>query len=331
MATIKDIAKMLGVSVSTVSYALNDDPRVSRKTQEKILEAARKMNYQKNGLASDLKRSRTKTIAMIVTDLAGPYYSELAKGIQDVCRSNNYDLISCSTHGGENSTAVKFLTEKRVDGAIVLAHNISEAVILASARGGFPIILLDRQAESPFVVNIEVDNEAGAYLATKHLITLGHRNIAYITGGTETRLHELRFQGFMRALNEHGLSYHNWPNIRNHFTRDGGYKTVKMLIAVGNLPTAMVFANDEMAIGGINAIKESGLRVPEDISVVGFDDIELAQYVQPPLTTIRQPKYERGAMAAHLLLQCMDGQDVQKYYNLPTELVIRQSTAAPIS
>jgi LacI family transcriptional regulator len=329
MATIKDIAKLVGVSVSTVSYALNDDAKVSRATRDKILEAARQLNYQKNGLASDLKRSRTQTIALIVTDLAGPYYAELVKGIQDVSIANGYDLIACSTHGGANSTAVKFLTEKRVDGAIVLAHNISEEIIAGNARKEFPIILLDRQVESPFVVNLEVDNEEGAYMATSHLIALGHRNIAYISGGKESRLHELRFQGFLRALTEHGLHYQNRYNIKSLFTREAGYNTVKMLIALGNLPTAMVFANDEMAIGGLQAFQENGIRVPDDISVVGFDDIELAQYVTPALTTVRQPKYDRGAMAAHLLLQCMDGQDVQKYYNLPTELIVRRSTAAP--
>jgi LacI family transcriptional regulator len=327
MTTIKDIAKKVGVSISTVSYALNDNPKVSRKTREKILQAARELNYQKNGIASDLKRNRMHTIALIVTDLAGPYYAELIRGIQEVTLSKGYDLLACSSFGGETSTAVKFLKEKRVDGAIVLAHNVDEKIIMQSAREQFPIILLDRVVEHDYVVSIEVDNESGSFMAVEHLIEQGHRDISYVGGMSMSKLHELRVQGYKKALQKHGLE----DKIRVHqfgrFDRDNGYSMTKMLIAEGKISTAHMYANDEMAIGGLKAFQEHGIRVPEDVSVIGFDDIELAQYVRPALTTVKQPKYERGALAAHLFFQLLEGHPVEHYYNLPTGLVLRESVA----
>ncbi|EXX86708.1 LacI family transcriptional regulator [Paenibacillus darwinianus] len=325
MATIKDIARMAGVSISTVSYALNNDTKISKKTKEKILDAARQLNYQKNGIASDLKRSSTRTIALIVTDLAGPYYAELVKGIQEVTLSKGYDLLACSSVGGETSTAVKFLTEKRVDGAIVLAHNISEEILIKSARKKFPIILLDRKADSEHIVSIEVDNEAGSYLGAELLITQGHRDIAYISGMTVSELHYMRIHGYERALQKHGLEGRNRLHQFGLFNRENGFSMTKMLIAQGNLPSAVMYANDEMAIGGINAFKEHGIKVPADVSVIGFDDIELAKYVQPALTTIMQPKYERGALAAHLIFEMLEGHSTEPYYKLPTQLVLRDS------
>ena len=144
IATIKDVAKLAGVALSTASYALNGSKKVSQDTVKKVLDAAKQLNYQKNGIASDLKRTKTNTIALILSDLSGPYYSDLIRGVQEVTMANGYDLIACSSIGGAQSTAAKFLKENRVDGAIILAHNISDGVILESAREGFPIVVLDR-------------------------------------------------------------------------------------------------------------------------------------------------------------------------------------------
>ncbi|MBD2871642.1 LacI family DNA-binding transcriptional regulator [Paenibacillus arenilitoris] len=325
MATIKDVARMAGVSISTVSYALNNNEKVSKETKRKILDAARQLNYQKNGIASDLKKTSTRTIALIVTDLSGPHYSELVKGIQEVALSKGYDLLACSSIGEEMSTAVKFLTEKRVDGAIVLAYNIGEDILNQSARKGFPIILLDRTADNDYVVSIEVDNEEGCFMAAEYLIEQGHRDIAYIGGKALDRLDFKRVEGYKNALRKHGLEERGQLHQFGYFNRDNGYSMTKMLIAQGNLPTGVMYANDEMAIGGLKAFKEHGIDVPADVSVIGFDDIELARYVRPALTTIMQPKYERGALAAHLLFQALEGKAVERYYKFPTQLVVRDS------
>lgn len=325
MATIKDVAKLAGVALSTASYALSGDRKVSVKTKAKVVEAARQLNYRKNGIAMDLKRSRTKTIALILTDLSGPYYSELIRSVQEVALANGYDLIACSSMGGRDSTAVKFLREQRVDGAIVLAYNINDEVLIEASAQGFPIIVMDREIASDYLITVLVDGEQGGYRATRHLIDHGHRTIAYISGPTNSHDSHLRYQGYLRAMAEAGLQERTKWRLSGNFVREGGFNATKMLIMQGELPSAIFYGNDEMAVGGMKAFLESGISVPEDISVIGFDDIQLAEYVNPPLTTIRQPKSEAGSLAAHLLFQKLGGAEVKRDYKLKIEMVERNS------
>ncbi|HBU81043.1 MULTISPECIES: LacI family DNA-binding transcriptional regulator [Paenibacillus] len=325
MATIKDVAKLAGVALSTASYALNGDSKVSAKTKAKVLDAARELNYRKNGFAMDLKRSRTNTIALILTDLSGPYYSELIRSVQDVALANGYDLIACSSMGGRDSTAVRFLREKRVDGAIILAHNIHDDILVESAGDRFPIIVMDRQLTSNHLVNVLVDGEQGGYLATRHLIQKGHKTIAYISGPSNSYDNALRYQGYLRAMQEAGLEEKSKWRLSGNFVREGGYSATKMMVMQGELPSAVFYGNDEMAIGGLKAFEESGISVPNDISVIGFDDIQLSEYVHPPLTTVRQPKHEAGSLAGHLLFQMLNGEAVNPSYTLTIDLVERES------
>ncbi|GGH78502.1 LacI family transcriptional regulator [Pullulanibacillus pueri] len=325
MATIKDVAKLAGVAISTVSYALNGSDKISLDTKRKVEEAAKTLNYKKNGFASDLKRTKTNTIALILTDLSGPFYSELIQGVQDVTTSNGYDLIACSSIGGPKSTAVKFLTEKRVDGAIILAHNISDELTLKAANTDFPIVMMDRFIESELVYQVEVDNFHGGYLATEHLLKQGHREIAYISGPSNSQDNHKRYRGYLKALNDYSIPSHPKWNINSDFTRNGGYRATKLLIAQKDLPQAIFYGNDEMAIGGLQAFKEKNIQVPEDISIIGFDDIELAEFTSPALTTIKQPKYEAGSLAAHLIFRVLAGEKVNNHYTLSTELVERES------
>ncbi|MCT8137579.1 LacI family DNA-binding transcriptional regulator [Anaerobacillus sp. CMMVII] len=330
MATIKDVAKLAGVAVSTASIALNGKDKVSEETKQKVLDAAKQLNYQKHGAAMDLKRSSTKTIALILNDLSGPFYSELIKGVQEVTIANGYDLIACSSLGGPESTAVKFLKEKRVDGVIILASNVSDDIIKSSQREKFPIVLLDRYLDGEELLTVQVDNEQGGYLATEHLLNLGHKKVAFISGSNYSYDNKKRFEGYKRALMEHGISYETKWNISGNFTREGGYSATRTLIAQGDLPTAIFYANDEMAIGGLKAFEEKGINVPGDVSVVGFDDIQIAEYVTPGLTTVRQPKYEMGTLAAHILFQSLIEQQMnEKYYKLSTEIIIRKSCGVP--
>lgn len=325
MATIKDVAKLAGVALSTASYALSGDSRVSSKTRSKVLEAARQLNYRKNGFAMDLKRSRTKTIALILTDLSGPYYSELIRSVQEVALTNGYDLIACSSMGGRDSTAVKFLREKRADGAIILAPNIRDEVLIETSGPQFPIVVMDRPLCSEFLVNVLVDGEQGGYTATRYLLENGHRHVAYISGSSDSYDNHLRYQGYLRALADAGLEEQSKWRLSGNFVREGGYNATKMMIMQGSLPTAVFYGNDEMAIGGLKAFEESGISVPDDVSVIGFDDIQLAEYVNPPLTTIRQPKSEAGSLAAHLLFQILGGESVKQSYMLTTEMMERAS------
>jgi LacI family transcriptional regulator len=330
MATIRDVAKRAGVSVSTASLALNGKKNVSSRTREKVLAAARELNYQKNAIASALKRNLTKTVVLILSELSGPYYSELIQGVQESTIEHGYDLIACSAYGGPDSTATRFLLEKRVDGAVVFAHQIDDAMVLEAAKEDFPVVVLDRSVDGPHVISVEVDNFRGALEAVEYLIGLGHTRIGYVSGPASSRDNQERFKGYLEALNRNSLPYREKWTIGGNFTWKGGYRAARMLVGQGDLPDAVFFANDEMALGGLKAFSEQGIRIPEDLSVIGFDEIQLAGYVRPALTTVRQPKYEAGALAARLLFQALKGENPEKRVVLSTELIIRDSTSRRI-
>ena len=258
LSTIKDVAKLAGVAVSTVSYALNGSTKVSEATREKILTAAKNLNYKKNSFASALKKQSTKTIVLILSDLSGPYYSELIKGVQDTALKYGYDLIACSSVGGRESTGIKFLKEHRVDGAIVLSAYIPGNMLLETAREGFPIVVLDRIIHNSHLINVTVNNKQGGYKATEHLISLGHEKIGFMGGPINTIDSRDRFSGYLEALNDNQLPFEDKWLMPGNFTRESGYEGTKTLLESGiELPTAMFYANDEMAIGGIKAFQEA--------------------------------------------------------------------------
>jgi len=328
MATIKDVAKRAGVAISTASYALNGHDKIKGATRERVLQAAKELNYRKNGLAMDLKMSKTNTIALILSDLIGPFYSELIRGVQELVLEKGYDLIVCSSYGDESSTAAKFLRETRVDGVILLAHNIKSDFIRESAREGFPIIVLDRHlTDNPHIVSINVNNHEGAYEATNYLIKKGKSSIAFISGPKNSTDSQDRLAGYRQGLEDRGLTYYSKWTINGKFTQEGGYQATKILINQGEIPEAIFYANDEMAIGGLEALKDNNISVPEEISIIGFDDIQIASYLHPPLTTMRQPKYEVGKLASHVIFQILEGVDVKNYYSLSTEMIYRDSVS----
>lgn len=207
-----------------------------------------------------------------------------------------------------------------------MAHNISDQITIESAQEDFPLIVLDRDISNKYVYHVEVDNEHGGYLATEYLIEKGLRNIAYIGGPQDSNDNKKRLKGYMEALKNHNLTAYSNLNSIGNFTREGGYKATKLLIARGELPEGGIFyGNDEMAIGGLQAFRDHQIKVPEEISVIGFDDIQLSEYVSPPLTTIKQPKYEAGALAVDLIFQLIEGKQINQKYTLSTELVVRES------
>lgn len=327
LVTIKDVAKKANVAVSTASYALNGVKKVSPKTKEKVFQAARELNYRKNGFASSLKSTSTKTIALILSDLSGPFYSELIRGVQDVATDHKYDLIACSSIGGEKSTAAKFLLEHRVDGCIILASNITDEMIERAADESFPVILLDREPGIASAVNVKVDNKQGSYKATEHLIKNGHTEIAFISGPSDSYDNIQRFAGYKEALDHYHISLKDSWVISGNFTREGGESAANILAAQDQKPTAVFFANDEMALGGMEAFKRRKINVPGDISIIGFDDILEAKFTNPALTTIRQPMYEMGASAAYKLFRMLKQEEVSGSFVLHTDLVVRDSVA----
>ncbi|MBP3961760.1 LacI family DNA-binding transcriptional regulator [Paenibacillus lignilyticus] len=321
-ATIKDVAKMAGVAVSTVSYALNNSPKISEETRRKVVRAAEALNFRPSGAARNLKKRKSETIGLFLNDLGGPFYSQVIEGVQEIVASHDYNLIVCSTYGGENSSAHRFLREKFVDGAIIMGTAISDSLILQVASESFPIVVLDRELRGDYVHNVLITNEQGGYDAVAHLIKLGRRNIEFLSGPSAAFDNTQRYEGYKRALLEHDLPVPKRIAMHGRFLEAGGYQAVKLLLASKRLPDAIFAANDEMAIGAIRALHEAGLRVPEDIAIVGFDNINLAPLIRPALSTIGHSKFEVGAIATQLVFNARKEEDV---IILPTQLIARQS------
>lgn len=324
MATIKDVAKLAGVSISTVSLALNGQPHVRAETKQKVLAAARRLNYQPNGIARDLKMSKTETIGLILPDLAGPFYSELIRGIQDITATNDYELVAMSAIG-VRPKSIRYIQEKRTDGMIMMSQQIDSSLIQQAARPDFPIILLNREVSSDYVISVMIDNRKAAYEAVRFMLQQGYPEIAYLGGPEDSPDNRDRFIGYRQALDEVGLTVEAKWCLQGDFTKEGGYKAAKRLTE-GVLPSAIFAANDEMAIGLMEGLQAAGIAIPEEVAVAGFDDIQLASYVRPALTTVRQPMYELGSMAAKLLFRLLKhGQANGESVVLETQLVTRDS------
>ncbi|TDL33126.1 LacI family transcriptional regulator [Jeotgalibacillus sp. S-D1] len=327
MTTIKDVAKRAGVAVSTASLAINHSDRVSKETAQKVLRAAAELHYQKNGWARDLKMKKTQMIGLVLHDLSGSFYAPIIKGIEQTLHSYGYGLIACSTLGENLGTAERFLRERRVDGVIVFSSDIKDEMLCEVSREKFPIVVLDRELSHPNLYSVVVHNHQGGYQAAEHLIKMGHTAIGYISGPSNNRDSQLRTEGFNQCL----AKYQHKPvpsiwHIKGDYSQQGGYQAAKLLIQQKTLPTGVFVSNDQMAIGALEAFSEAGIEVPQTIQIVGFDDIELAKYIRPSLTTIMQPKFEMGATAAHLIIQHLQGDEPNKQTELPTELIQREST-----
>ncbi|MBB6672180.1 LacI family DNA-binding transcriptional regulator [Cohnella nanjingensis] len=331
MATIKDVAKQAGVAVSTASYVINNDPRISDETKRKVWAAIEELDYRPNAVARNLKRRKTETIGLFLTGFGGPFFSSIIQGLEEVVIANGYDLVACSTPGNHQGSANRFLREKQFDAAIVFGPTIPDELILQVARKDFPIVVMDRELKADHVHHVLVNNVQGASTAAKHLISLGYRKIGYLSGGVGSYNNQKRLEGFKSALAESDLPYQASYTAQGHFTESGGYQAMKSLIMSGNVPEAIFSANDEMAIGAIQALTEAGYRIPEDVAIVGFDDIRLAAFVRPALTTISHPKHEWGTLVTHVVFQALqETMDEPRSILLDTELVVRDSCGAQL-
>jgi DNA-binding LacI/PurR family transcriptional regulator len=333
MATIVDIAREAGVSKATVSLALNGKPGVSPETRRRILEIARRLNYRPNAAAKGLALQRTETIGVIVPDIGSPFYAELIRGVEEEASRAGYYLMLLTTAGKPSREEMYFrlLGEQRVDGIIVLTPRGDEALLCRIQRRGFPLVVVDRDIQfADDVVEVVVDNFHGALEAMEHLLSLGYRRIGFINGVPGLQASQDRLRGYQVALQEHGITPNPELIVVGNFQDSGGYRATQKLLSLEPRVEAVFAASDMMAFGAIRAIRERGLEVPQDIAVVGFDDIPVATYFEPPLTTVRQPMEKMGAVAFRLLLQQIQGEKVlERKVVLRTELVVRASTALP--
>jgi LacI family transcriptional regulator len=329
--TIYDVARLAGVSTATVSRALNGTGQIAQATRVAIDAAVEQLGYQPNTVARSLVTKSTETIALLLPDITNPFYAALVSGIQQRALETGHTMLLCTTEGDpeREEQYLTLLRAKQVDGVLVDGLVLPPERIARFVREGLPIVCLDRDVDSAAVPLVQVDNRLGARMATEHLLSLGHTRIAHVQGAPELGISVERVQGYREALADAGISFDPHLLAIGSFTEEGGYEAARSLLETPGF-TAVFAANDLSAIGVINAIVESGRRVPADVSIVGFDDLRLSRFTTPPLTTIHQPALEIAELATQLLLELASGREVRQLRHLlEPALVVRSSTAPP--
>lgn len=332
MVTIRDVAARAGVSSTTVSHVINKTRPVSDDLRTRVEAAMAELGFQPNALARSLRRKRTHTLGMIVPDSANPFFAEVGRGIEDTSFASGYSIILCNSDGDRNRELLylDLLVQKQVDG-VLLVPTGDHAELAAHLRTrNIPVVVIDRDVSDAPIDRAYIDNVAGGCVATRHLLDLGHRRIGYIGGPPHLSPVPGRGAGYLRALEEAGIPIDDRLIVAGSFQDVGGYEGTQSLLALPDRPTAIFAGNDLMAIGALAAAHDANIAVPAELSIVGFDDIHLAGYINPPLTTIAQPKYELGVIAAELLLARLSDPDLPPQRRLlQAHLVVRHSTAAP--
>jgi LacI family transcriptional regulator len=324
---IKDVAKIAGVSISTVSLVLNNKLGVSEGTRIRVLAVMEKLNYVPNNIARSLVTKRTASIGLIVPDISDVFYAQLGRAVQDAVAKKGYSMILCNSENSpeKEATYLNFLKEKKVDGIIMVPGGSINSTEIEQIDT--PIVFVDRYTKGVDISYVGVDNEKGGYEATKHLIKLGHERVGCICGPNGASSSEERIAGYKKALAESGLRYDEVLLRGSNWTVGGGFYATKELLSLKASPTAIFTTSDICAIGVFDALGKEGLKVPEDIAVVGFDDIKFAPYMRVPLTTVRQPVKEMGEISAKLLLEELSSKkkSSSRKVILNTKLIVRES------
>jgi LacI family transcriptional regulator len=309
---MKAVAEKANVSTTTVSHVINKTRFVSPDKEERVLEAIKELDYQPNGLARSFRKKRTKTIGLIIPDNTNPYFAEVARGIEDACYERGYSVILCNSDRKmeKEINYLELLMEKGVDGIAFVSVGDDKKATDIFGKKRVPKVLLDREIPGLQIDSVLVDNQLGGYLATEYLIKLGHRRIACITGPSKLSSSLEREVGYNNALRNSDIILDKLLIQSGTFHSDSGYEGVRKLLTKDNPPTAIFACNDLIAIGAMYGANEMGYKVPEDISIIGFDDISLASFMTPRLTTITQPKYEIGKTAAGLLIERIKNRDL---------------------
>lgn len=325
---MKDVAELAGVSVTTVSHVLNKTRYVDKSLVRRVETAVKSLGYQPNALARGLRRKETRMLGMVVPDNSNPYFAELARSIEDACFECDYNVILCNSDEDpvKERAYLSLLAEKRVDGIVFVASGNDRTGVQAVLQQKIPMVVLDRELNGTKCDSILVDNRAGGCRATQHLLLGNHQRIGCVSGPTNLVSARERLQGYHDAFTKARLRVDPKWIQPGDFHIEGGYTAVQGLLDLPNPITAIFAANDLMAIGVLRGIAARGLRVPEDIAVVGFDGIALGRYTQPPLTTMAQPIREIGKLATELVLSRVNGERKEpRIHRLETRLVVRTS------
>lgn len=327
MTNIQQVAKQAGVSVATVSRVLNGQNTVSSKTRIKVEETIKELNYEPSMLGRNLRNSESRIVLILIPSISNPFYLEIIKGIEHIAHSQNYNILLCETDSNPEKENIYFdlVRKKMADGIISMdpAVNIETLKELAEK---YSIIQCSEYSADSGIPYVTIDNEEASYRAVKHLIQIGHKKIALMNSDEKFLYSRQREKGYQRALEEHALSLNNdYIFYTKHLGFEHGQQAMKKILALQDRPTAVFAVSDLLAIGALKEVNASGLHVPNDIAVVGFDKIDFSSMTNPTLTTIAQPMYKMGTVAAEMLLDKIRGNEVDSVI-LDHELVIREST-----
>lgn len=334
MANMKDIARIAKVSLGTVSHVLNNSANVRGPLRKRVLDAVEAVSYQPSQLARGLRRDKTNVIGMVIPDITNPFFPAVVRGAEDIAFSNGYRLILCNTDN-DHSKELAHLNELRTylpAGLIVIPSNFSDLTAQAESyrRAGTGVVCVDRLPKEWAGDSVTANNEEGALNATRHLIQMGHTRLAMIIGPLRLTNARERLNGFRHALKEAKLQLGSEYVQETTFDKQGGYSKTLLLLRLIPRPTAIFAGNDMIAIGTLRAIRETGLRCPEDVSVMGFDDLDFAEVTDPALSSVSQSGYQLGTTAAHVLIERLHGdKSPPKHIVLKTTLSLRNSVTVP--
>jgi len=327
---IRDVAKLAGVSTATVSHVVNNSRFVSEETKRKVLAAIERYGYTPNAHARNLASKQNHTFGVILSDLSNPFFPELVKSIQERAIELGYDISMANTNYDSDRAlaSVRRMLEQRVSGVAVMTSEMDDSLTRRLAEREVAVVFLDVGKVGPYVSNIVVNYEKGIRAGVEHLLALGHRRMAYISGPLRLKSAQRRHLAFTRMMKKYEPSLRTQPWVyEGDFKAAGGQRAVVEMLLQKPRPTAIVAANDLMAIGALRELKKAGLRVPEDISVVGFDDILFAALTDPPLTTVALPREEIGRASVEALLDTIkDAGRMGREYKITPRLVAREST-----
>ncbi len=331
---ISDVAKLAGVSKSTISKVFSNDEKISQATKDKVLEIARKLDYRPSLIPGALRTGKSKAIGLILPNVMNPFFPAIIKGVEDVAVENGYMVVFCNSDEKIEKEALYFqmFEDRWVDGIIISGvtgkSREEKEYIQSLHKKGIPVVLIDREIEDYFTNIVMIDNEGAASKGIQHCLDLGHKRIGLISAPLDIKIFSDRFKGYRKTLEEKGIEFDQSLVIEGDQTTQSGREASKQFLSLDDPPTAIFALTDLMAIGALKEIQERDLKVPEDISVIGFDDIPLASLVNPALTTIAQPIYEIGREAMSLLIKNIEKKDLTKSkIILDTRLIVRESTA----
>lgn len=332
MATVRDVAKVAGVAPITVSRVVNNTGYISDKTRARVNEAIQQLGYVPNTLARSLRSRQTNILALVLTDITNPYWTTVARGVEDAASDAGFNLILCNTDesGTEEDKYVRLILEKHVDGILFVPARNSVEPVHVIQKQNVPVVVLDRRLPSLVADVVRSDSEGGAYQLVNLLLSLGHRRVSILSGPSGVSTADDRVAGYRRAMREAGIPESDMHVLLGQYTVVGGYDMAKRVLEETPHPTALFAANNFIAIGAFKALREAGLSVPEDIALVGFDDLPSFLMVDPFLTVAAQRPYEMGHKATELLLARLTHEAPQAYQEiiLPVDILVRKSSGS---